>query len=790
MHRPGENAARLTPRSWLGLAGLVALLGLSLAHPSSSRMLTWPWMLLTATLWVGPVIVLIARMVGRAEFRLPPPVVGSALAFLGVVTVASAAFSPFAAASLVRTWPTLGGLAFYFLLHDALARRGGEFPLLARGLAGIGALVVTVSLIEWATIGEEPSLFVRNMFPFGHSNYTAGCIVLLFPWLAHAAWANRGLARLGWSATVLVALVALATTSSRGGVLALLAAGAIAAVVMLTRAPWSRARKLALVAGLAVVGTASVFANPRLRDLVLRRSWGDAAQESNRQRTAMLAAGRILGRERPLLGWGPGSVPLAYPRTRAQLDGGVDNVLELHNTPIQIWATLGTGGVAASLLLAAGLLGVARRSSTHPVGAVALASLGGYAIFTLTDHQLDLPLIAALAAVDLAVLTATAGPIVPHASFHPRRAALAIVALAGLPAFMLLRDLRVQYVYNAALDELGAGHVTAALARFDEATRQAPHDPYFQHQAAGALLQMREPLTDPARRAQITRDAVARLEGSLQTHVHEEFAHFNLGWCYLDLGDPAAAARHFAAAARLVPDKGGVYFGLGLALQAAGRPIDAIRAFALEWISDPRSLTSPAWEVAGLATLRPAVRAETLRLYAELQKSYPRAALAEAWTRWWLGEPVDAAQLDGGFTRDAAEFAAALPEIKAKQEVASNAAWTRFYTAWRTQRFPFPAVSDDPPGQAAMLRRRQRHPDDFLAFFRAGAEDEAALVRTFRRARRGYGVLALHPEGPALADNYIVQELGFITDFATNLFPPKGWLPGRFLLALLPPDLR
>jgi hypothetical protein len=64
------------------------------------------------------------------------------------------------------------------------------------------------------------------------------------------------------------------------------------------------------------------------------------------------------------------------------------------------------------------------------------------------------------------------------------------------------------------------------------------------------------------------------------------------------------------------------------------------------------------------------------------------------------------------------------------------------------------------------------------------------LVRTYRRTRTGYGVLALHPDGPPLADFYIVQENRVATDFAAGLFPPKGWLPGRFLLAWLPPDPR
>ena len=68
--------------------------------------------------------------------------------------------------------------------------------------------------------------------------------------------------------------------------------------------------------------------------------------------------------------------------------------------------------------------------------------------------------------------------------------------------------------------------------------------------------------------------------------------------------------------------------------------------------------------------------------------------------------------------------------------------------------------------------------------------DFAHGYSTLRRSRTGYGVLTLHPEGPVLNDLYLVQETRVIADFAAGLFPPKGWLPGRFLLALLPPEPR
>ncbi len=783
MTRPGEPVPSPVVRPALAVAGVGALAALSLAHPSSSRMLTWPWVLLTALLWLAPAAALIVRLAQRTTLPQPNRFVMAGLALLAVGAVASAASSPFAAPSLARTWPTLGGVALCLLLHDVNRAAAARFVALG-SLALVAAMV-----IAWLDAPATSLWTARNAFPFGHSNYTAGFVVLALPWFAERAWSVRGGARVAWLGACALALVALVSTSSRGGVLALGTVGVVAALVVLVRSRWPRARQLTLAGALLALGALAVLANPRLRDVVLRRGWSDEAQESNRQRAAMLQAGRILGAERPLLGWGPGTVPLAYPGVRARLEGGVDNVLELHDTPLQVWATLGAVGVAAAALLAIGFVASARRTFGQPHATAAAASLGGYAIFALTDHQLDLPAMTAFVAFDVAMLAVARrdNAIAPPA--NRLWAGLALL-LCVAPAIALFRDVRVRRTYDQALTAIGEGRATDALALLDAATRQAPRDPYFQHQAVGVLLALRETVTDAAQRNQFTRDAIARLEASLATGAHEEFAHFNLGWLYLDVGDFAAAARHFSATAHLVPDKGGVYFGLGLALQSAGRTADATRALALEWINDPRSLTSPAWETPALAALRPAVRVEVMRLYADLATRDPRAVVAAAWTRWWLGENVAPAELGRGFTRDAAEFVDALPALAAHRPVAARAAWATLYRAWRERNFSAPELAAPPAVAAALQRRAQRHGDDFGAFLRAGSEDEAALVRTYRRTRTGYGVLALHPDGPALADAFIVQEIAPLADFAATLFPPKGWLPGRFLLALLPPDPR
>jgi hypothetical protein len=239
-----------------------------------------------------------------------------------------------------------------------------------------------------------------------------------------------------------------------------------------------------------------------------------------------------------------------------------------------------------------------------------------------------------------------------------------------------------------------------------------------------------------------------------------------------------------------------VYFGLGLAHTAAGQREAALRCFALEIINDPRSLTSPAWELPALAAVQPDVREEVFQLYARLRTDVPLASTMEAWTRWWWGEAVSPVDLRESFNAESTRFLTALPALSRGESIpAASAPWAQAYAAWRSTREvgdappsdAFAAVArGDRPFAAALERRARQHRDDFRAFLAAPTGDEPALIRTFRHQRIGYGMLALHPEGPPLHDLYIVQENRVVADFAAGLFPAKGWLPGRYLLALLP----
>lgn len=797
---PVTQPKPMIPSLWPALAMALAAVGtavLTLVYPSSTRQFTWPWILLQQALWLAPLGALILAFATRPVWHRPDRWLLSGLLLLAIATLVSALASPHAAASLPRVWPTFAGVAAFFWLHDWLGEAenpDSRMRLLTQGLAGFGAVLTLVSLAGWIGRPGDFSWSVRNDFPFGHSIQLAGALLLLLPWLLHAAWIATGPRRAAWLLAAVAGGLVLLATSSRSAALAagLVAAAGTAWAVL--RASWSPRSKLLLVLAALTVLIVTVLANPRLRELATRGTWSDTARESNTQRAAMLEAGRMMGADRPLTGWGPGAVPLVYPAFRHQLAGGLDNVLQLHNTPAQLWATLGLPGLAAlALLLAAAArrgIRLFRETSPDAPPLVATAALAGYGLFALTDHQLDLPALNALLVINAAVLfnRGLASP-----AIRPVHLGLAgLVVLAGLiPLWPTLRDLAGRYRYDQTLTLLGNGRLEPALERLASAARIAPHDPYYRHQLAGLLLKQRGDTTDPTTRAELIDRAHDQLSRSLGTGTFAEYAHFNLGWLSLERAEPLRAAAHFHAALREAPHRRGACFGLGLALRAAGHEADAVRAFALEWLNDPSAFTAPLWEWPDFAPLRPQVEAETLRLLAELESAHPAAPFLRDLWRWWSQDgPIPAA----GYNAETAAFVRAVSALQTGSVLPADAtpyAWGRLLQTWQSPdpAAAFAALNPRQPGLAAALARRAaRHPaPDTHGFFTAGLENETVLLANERAVRTGYGVLALHPDGPVLADLYVRQQHRLVSEFASTLFPPKGWIPAADLLARLPP---
>ena len=583
MTRPAAHAPAPRLLLALGVIGVASLALITLVSPGATRMFASPWTVALAAALLAPALALVLRAFDPRRPLVLPSTVWTVTALASALVVLSSALaSPHRGSSLLWCGPLLAALALFFVACDALHAGELQSSQLARGLGWSFAATVLVSLGLWAASLPGPSLsFIRssrNPHPLGHSNYTAGLAVLALPWLALAAWRARGVARLAWTITALLALVMLFTSGSRGG---LLGVGALA-LAALINAPFSPRKKFAFMLLAALAGLTFALVHTRTRAMFAAADPTAEPNLSTVQRSAMATAGARMGLDRPLLGWGPATTPLVYPRYRQWLDGGAENILQLHSTPIQLWAELG----AAGLVCAAAWLWLAARARSRatldPSRVAAWTALAGYACFALTDWQLDIPVFGFAVALAAALLAAPAAS--PPSSHLRHLVGLAVLASLAVIAFLGHRDPTPELNLRAL-----------ALAR--------------------------EPATADR--------AVALLRESLALNPDQEIAHFNLGWL-LVVRDPAAAEKHFLAAAHLVPDKGGVYFGLGLARLNQNQPAAAARTLALECLNDPAFLTSPWWREPAIAALRDLTAAEFSALANRVRPTLAGRPWAEA----------------------------------------------------------------------------------------------------------------------------------------------------------------
>ena len=683
MTRPTDSA-RLLSRGLVAL-GLVSLALITLASPGATRMSAAPWSCAYLFACSVPPLLLALRLFDSRQPFVPPAPAWCATVLLAALAILlSGLASPWRSPSLLWSAPLLSALALFFVAHDELnSAPAGREARLHRLLTGSGLFFATVAITScllWSrgldARWREQLFTARNPFPLGHSNYTAGLALLMLPVFGALARANSGPRRAAWLFAALLALGLLFTSGSRGGLIGLVALAFVHVPAV------ARALKLRLwLIGLsALVALAALFYfNPRTRAFLTGERAAAVLRESNAQRSILLAAGAELARERPLLGWGAGSTPLAYPRVRHRLDGGVENVLQLHNTPLQLSADFGALGALATLALFALAL---RAAFTSPAARAVFLALVGYAMFSLTDWQLDVPIFACALAL----------------------AAAAIAPAADTPSRKFLLPLQITLLASCAL--------LAAFARRDPT-------PALNIRAL-ALAR------DPAQ----ADSAIALLRASLALNPDQEIAHFNLGWL-LVTRDPAAAERHFLAAAHLVPDQGGVYFGLALARLNQGQRPAATRALALECLNDPLFLTSPWWRLPAFAELR----ADTFALAATL-----------------------------------------LHPLTLSRPVASEALYLTALIAWL----------DDRAAPGEMLAAS--HTSERVGYFArrpVRPDFAAAPLRSYRRERTTYPVLMRNLDLPSPTDLFDAQENQLAVTELNFLFPRKGWLPAPLLLPLL-----
>lgn len=384
---------------------------------------------------------------------------------LWIAVAASAWASPVPRAG----WVTLILLPAFLMVPGVVERCWRREEDRRRGLRTLAVTVAGIalwSLIDWLALGSP-----RPAMPLGHHNLLAAWLVILLP-LAVLPAREAGAWRFaGYGAGVLATAAILASRSLAGCVA--LAAAALLSVAF--RAGRSR-RRWAWGALLVAAALVAFLQSPRISGIAA------GTDVSAQARLAYLKAGREGFAARPMLGWGPGSVPWTAaafldPVPRANPWG--ESVGELHSLPVQLGYELGATG----LLLVAGLVLLffvrrfAEREEGRDPGLLLAGLLGlfGGAVAALASGAIAVTALPLAAAVAAGATLAGSGRGKAADSRRPARI-YALVALVALAPLELAR-----WHYDRARL---AGRPEIAEAELGAAVRLDPRFPLYAMQLA------------------------------------------------------------------------------------------------------------------------------------------------------------------------------------------------------------------------------------------------------------------------------------------------------------------
>jgi O-antigen ligase len=308
-------------------------------------------------------------------------------------------------------------LPAYLALPGAVARCWSREVGRRLGLRALSGAVGAVAVLSFAGL-----LWLhtdRTSLPLGHHNLLAAWLLILLPLALLPARETGGWRFLGWGSGLAGVAAVLASRSLLGIVALVIEALAVILFFIFPIIPENRrdrgsaGRTLGL-AFLLVALVAGAVAGPRAWRILSGSDLSTAA------RTVYYRGGWEGFLARPILGWGPGSVPWTITRVLHPQPGvnpASEVVGELHSLPLALAYELGITG----LLLAVGLVALfvcrrlagRRAAPDRPLLAAGLLGLLGAGVASLGSASLAitaLPLAAAIVA-GAALAGETPGPV-------------------------------------------------------------------------------------------------------------------------------------------------------------------------------------------------------------------------------------------------------------------------------------------------------------------------------------------------------------------------------------------
>lgn len=212
----------------------------------------------------------------------------------------------------------------------------------------------------------------------GNANLLAALLVMAIPLAVHQAL--RAAAFIGaWAAAVVVMGAGLLVTTSRSGYYAVGVAFLVLAVMLIPR------RFAAYVAGLATAGAAAValLVLVVLYESPLRTLNGDPPE----LRLHLWADGLRMVEARPLTGWGEDATGLMFGHFLSADYATLVTFDRVHSGPLDVAATQGILGLAATGAVVAMVLVYAWRKRDQPGVAGLSAALAGYSVWVLFNFD-------------------------------------------------------------------------------------------------------------------------------------------------------------------------------------------------------------------------------------------------------------------------------------------------------------------------------------------------------------------------------------------------------------------
>lgn len=462
---------------------------------------------------------------------------------------------------------TLATYAGLFWLAAQTAWRSDRSRLLIRAMLA-GACVVSIfAVLQWviASLTRAPSVdtgfsyggIARAFATFSNPTMLGAFLAMLLPFAAHEVLEARSLAsRMLAGNAVFIMSIALGLTFVRSAWLGAVAGLAIT-IAAPQQTPWRMRLGLsgaALAVILAVLAGGAIVRGglPLIPSLVERTASIGAIQGSGLTRLHVWEGTIRLIISRPVLGYGPDTFGMVYPRFRTG-DWAPGFIIDkAHAEVLQIAATQGLLGVAGYL----SILGAAALAFWHGWrnrgAAAAFGGVVGYQLWAQANFSW-VP-----AAVPYWLFLAAAISIwadeLPAASLArvPRLPALAValpvgVALIGLGTASALREWSADAHFYAgtsaeARDDLGVARATLAEAR-----ALAPEQSRYAFEAGRLALESHEPGQTRWLAAVEAYSEAARLG------TYYSIAYYNLAYSDIQLGRREAAIGALHKALELSP---------------------------------------------------------------------------------------------------------------------------------------------------------------------------------------------------------------------------------------------